>query len=214
MSDMLIDSFWKIMERGGIVMWPLLILSLASMTLTFERLWFFITQNHPGQMIKIDQIGRLLRGGDKDKVRLLVESDRSVYGRAVARLVNEKQMSDAGMIDAVESQRKRLERYMPLLSTIITAAPMIGILGTVIGIIQAFEVLSESSGVAAETSELSRGIAEALITTAAGLIVMLITLFPYNAFKAQIDRTLSRLESLTASALMDQQEPVKDADAD
>ncbi|QDU33818.1 Biopolymer transport protein ExbB [Poriferisphaera corsica] len=201
------------MQRGGIMMWPLLALSLTSMTLAFERLWFFVSQNHPGQKSKIDRVGRLLRDGDIEKARLLVEVDRTVYGRAVSRLVNEKNINDAGMIDAVESQRHRLERYMPTLSTIISAAPMIGILGTVIGIISAFQVLSESAGTA-ETSELSKGIAEALITTAAGLIVMLVTLFPYNAFKAQIERTLSRLESLTASALTPQDEPVAETESE
>ena len=71
---------------------------------------------------------------------------------------------------------------------------------------QHFRFLSAHAGTA-DTAELSKGIAEALITTAAGLIVMLVTLFPYNAFRSQVDRTLSRLESLTASALMSDEEP-------
>ena len=144
MFDSLIESFWVIMSRGGVMMWPLLVLSLTSMTLAFERLWFFLIQNNPSQISKMDHIGRLLREGDIDKVKLLVERDRSVYGRAVSRLVSEKRQSEAGVVNAIESQRKRLERFMPTLSTIISAAPMIGILGTVIGIIAAFQVFISS----------------------------------------------------------------------
>ncbi len=181
-------------------MWPLLGLSLVSVTLAFERLWFFTLQNNPGQLARVRQMGRMLRDGDQEKTVALVEQDESVYGAMLRRLLTEKHMNDAGIVDAVESQRRRLERFMPTLSTIITAAPMLGILGTVLGIIESFEVLS-LNGTAADPSELSYGIAEALITTAAGLIVSLISLFPYNAFRAQGERTLSRMESLASAGM-------------
>ena len=115
-----------------------------------------------------------------------------------------ERITEALAVDAVESQRRRLERFMPTLSTIITAAPMLGILGTVLGIISSFEVLSEQSAAAGGTDprSVSLGIAEALITPAAGLIVSLLTLFPYNAFRAQIERTLTRLETLANSAMV------------
>ncbi|WP_432800161.1 MotA/TolQ/ExbB proton channel family protein [Poriferisphaera sp. WC338] len=196
----MIDSFWAVMGRGGPVMWPLLGLSLVSVTLAFERLWFFTLQNNPGQLARVRQMGRMLRDGDQEKTVALVEQDESVYGAMLRRLLTEKHMNDAGIVDAVESQRRRLERFMPTLSTIITAAPMLGILGTVLGIIESFEVLS-LNGTAADPSELSYGIAEALITTAAGLIVSLISLFPYNAFRAQGERTLSRMESLASAGM-------------
>ena len=89
---------------------------------------------------------------------------------------------------------------MPTLSTIITAAPMLGILGTVLGIIASFQVLAEQTAVT-DPARVSQGIAEALVTTAAGLLIAVVTLFPYNALRAQVDRTLSRIESLAASAL-------------
>ena len=198
MVERFFESFLSLMSRGGPVMWPLLGLSLLSVTLAFERLWFYIMQNNPGQLARVRQMGRLLRNGEHQKIEALVESDESVYGAMLRRLLGEKHISEAGIIDAVESQRSRLDRFMPTMSTIITAAPMLGILGTVLGIIDSFQVLSVT-GTAADPSQLSYGIAEALITTAAGLIVSLICLFPFNAFRAQTERTLSRMESLAGA---------------
>ncbi len=100
---------------------------------------------------------------------------------------------------AAEIQRHRLERFSVILSTIITASPMIGILGTVIGIIKSFQVLGNTSGLA-DPRGVSGGIGEALITTASGLAVALLTLFPYMAFKGLADRGLGRMESVIAAA--------------
>ena len=86
---------------------------------------------------------------------------------------------------------------MGTLSTIITAAPMLGILGTVTGLIQAFNILSDEG--VSDPRAISPAVAEALITTAAGLVIAIGVLFPYNAFRAQLDRTLSRIESLIAA---------------
>jgi len=207
MLSFILDSFWQVMHRGGLVMWPLLALSFLAVMLSFERFWFFIQTNTASRLARTSKVGRLLRQNRVSDVQLLMDQDRSVYGAMLRRLLGDPRITEAGAVDAVESQRGRLERFMPLLSTIITASPMIGILGTVLGIISSFEVLSEQTA-SADPRAVSQGIAEALISTAAGLIVSLITLFPYNLLRAQIDRTLSRLESLANSALMRSTDPL------
>jgi len=198
MLDELITSFTSLFERGGMVMFPLLLLSLVAVTFAFERCWFFIRTNNPARISRVSKIVRLLRRGELDAARQLVVADRSVYGRVVSMLLEEG-ANESTLIEAVESQRPRLERFMSMLSTIITAAPLLGILGTVIGIISSFEVLSDQAA-ATDPRQVSAGIAEALLTTAAGLIVALVVLFPFNAFRTQIDRTLSRIEAIGAAA--------------
>jgi len=194
------DAFWDLMERGGAVMWPLLALSLLAVTLLFERCWFWVKTNRPSQLVRLRQIGKLLRRNDTSDVRAMIDNDRSVYGRVVAALLDETDFSaEARLTQAVESQRPRLERFMTTLSTIITAAPLLGILGTVMGIISSFRVLAEQV-TPTDPRSVSQGIAEALLTTAAGLTIALITLFPYIAFRGQIGRTLSRIEALAATA--------------
>ena len=82
---------------------------------------------------------------------------------------------------------------------------MLGILGTVFGIISSFRVLSDSAAVT-DPRAVSQGIAEALLSTAAGLLVAIVVLFPYNSFRAQVDRTLSRIEVLAAARQFAQNE--------
>ena len=192
------DSFTELMRRGGWVMWPLLMLSLVGMTLAIERCWFWLRTNPPGRSGWLRRLNRLLGNGDISGARVLLEANRSVYGRVADHLLD-KGASEAVAAESIEAQRPHLERFMPTLSTIITAAPMLGILGTVVGIISSFRILSDSTS-ATDPRAVSQGIAEALITTAAGLVVAIVVLFPYNAFRAQIDRTLGRFEVLVAAA--------------
>lgn len=197
MFNQWINNLSDLMARGGVVMWPLLLLSIFGLALCFERAWFWITTNHPGRTAKFARVARHLRDGDHAAARALIEDDRSVYGNLVRQMLDEN-ASDAVVTEAVDRQRPRMDRFMPTLGTIITAAPMLGILGTVTGIIAAFKVLSDA--MVTDPSKIGAGIAEALLTTVAGLIIALVVLFPYNAYRAQIDRTLSRMEALIASA--------------
>ena len=199
MFDTIRDGFWELIQRGGVVMWPLLALSLLTITLAFERCWFWPGPNRPSRLSRLRRIGTLLRRGDRAAVKVLIDDDTSVYGRVVALLLDEPGgASEAALIEAVALQRPRMERFMTTLSTIITAAPLLGILGTVTGIISSFQVLAEQTA-ATDPRSVSQGIAEALLTTAAGLTIALVTLFPYNAFRGQIDRTLGRIEALAAA---------------
>ena len=137
---------------------------------------------------------------------------RCVYGRIVQRLLSEG-FSEPIATAAVESQRPRIDRYMSFLSTMITAAPYVGLLGTVVGLILTFRLLSEQA-TASDPRSVGIGLAEALLNTAAGLVVAVIAIFPYNAFRVQVDRTLGRIESLlaaasvTAAPVREEQKPV------
>lgn len=193
-----LDNIADLLERGGAVMWVLLGLSVLAVTLGLERSWFWLWTNHPGRVAALRATTALLRRGDGAAARRLLEHDRSVYGRLVRRIA-EVPCTPAAMLEAVEAQRPRLERFMPTLSTVITAAPMLGILGTVIGLISALNVFAGGQAVT-DPRLVSPAIGEALITTAAGLVVALVVLFPYNGFRAQIDRTLGRIEMLAAAA--------------
>ena len=192
-------------------MWPLLGLSVVGVALVFERSIFWLRTNPAGRLERIHQITRQLRAGQVDAVRVLVSHDNTIYGD-LTRMITDEGADDAVITEAVERQRPRIERFMSTLSTIITAAPMIGILGTVTGLIGAFRVLAGTQGTI-ELSDISGPIAEALLTTAAGLVVAIVILFPYNAFRAQIDRTLGRFETLYASASQGREVHVE-ADAD
>mgnify|MGYP001825731205 CR=1 FL=1 len=203
----MLASFLDLMGRGGWVMWPLGLLSLLAVTLIFERCWFRISTRSGARRRRLDENGRRHRIGQTPRAEHLATTDTSVYGDLLQQLLSEG-TSEASVSAGLESQRPRLERFMPTLGTIITAAPMLGILGTVTGIIRAFNVLSDKA--LTDPTQIAGPIAEALLTTVAGLVVALVVLFPYNAFRAQIDRTVGRMHALAAAARESRSEEVGD----
>ncbi len=188
-----------LIQRGGFIMLPLLFLSVVSLALSVERFWFWSTLHGARRLRRLQQIKDALRRGNLDLARKVASSDRSPYGQ-VATLLIEEGATEAVAVEAVEAQRHKFDRFMVSLSTIITAAPLLGILGTVIGIIRSFRVLGGGEGGLTDPGVVSMGIAEALLTTALGLVVALMTLFPYMVFKGQVERALGRVESLIAAA--------------
>ncbi len=151
--------------RGGPVMWPLLLLSIASLTVLIERLWFLRRQRDL--------------------------SPRAALENQLRRLALEQR--DLAAIDAaILAEQRRIERGLALLDTTITAAPMLGILGTVLGIIDSFSRLTAEVG--GDPLAVSGGVAEALITTAAGLVIALGALLPYNWLRGRVEDRLADLE--------------------
>jgi biopolymer transport protein ExbB len=196
--DVLSDHIALLIERGGYVMVPLLALSVISLALIIERAWFWIATHRPGRRQKLTRLNDALRQGKREAVAALVAGDRSPYAH-VAHSLLEHGSSDAVAMEAIEAERPRLDRFMVSLSTIITAAPLLGILGTVVGIIQSFRLLGEMRTLT-DPVDVADGIAAALLTTALGLIVALMTLFPYMLFRSHSGRALGRMESLVAAA--------------
>jgi len=211
MEGSLSDQLALLIEKGGYIMVPLLGLSVISIALIVERSWFWLVTHKPGRLEKLVRINDALRNGRFDEATALVQNDQSPYG-CVARGMLEHGRTEAVAMETIETQRPRLDRFMVSLSTIITAAPLLGILGTVVGIIQSFRLLGEQTTLT-DPAEVAGGIAAALLTTALGLIVALTTLFPYMMFRSQMERSLGRLESVIAAAQQGDQEARKDGSA-
>ncbi len=189
-----------LMERGGWAMWPLAALSLVAVTLSIERLLFWGAAHRPGRARWLSRLADALREGRAREARGMCESAGSFYGTFARRLLD-RGRTEAAAMELAEEVRPRLERFGATLSTIITAAPLLGILGTVTGIIRSFELLAvEMASDLSDPTQIAGGIAEALLTTAAGLVVAVVALFPYAIARAQQRRALGRLEMLTAAA--------------
>jgi biopolymer transport protein ExbB len=167
-------------------------------TATVERTLFWIKLHGRRGVREYDAVVTRLRNADEEGVRSMDRAGDNLYADVAGGLLDEG-TDDAHALAVVENQRPRLERFSVLMSAIITGAPMFGILGTVLGIIDSFGVLGGEDTLA-DPRLVSNGISEALIATATGLVVALVTLFPYMAFKAQSDRAMGRLEALIAAA--------------
>ncbi|MDQ7013557.1 MAG: MotA/TolQ/ExbB proton channel family protein [Planctomycetota bacterium] len=204
---------FQLFAAGGWVMYPLLAVSLLSVTLCAERFFYWFWQGESRTTRAIGRLSGLARRGEWAALREAART-RSVVGKFARLLLDDgggghrleagatseggpSGVPDIGLADvaqAVETIRGEVERFAATLSAIITAAPMLGILGTVTGIIQSFRLLG-TQGPVSDPSAVASGIAEALLTTALGLIIALVTLFPYSVFRAKADRCLGRLDA-------------------
>ncbi|MFG0285042.1 MAG: MotA/TolQ/ExbB proton channel family protein [Phycisphaerales bacterium JB039] len=205
--ESLIEPIRNLFQTGGWVMWPLAFLSLLSVTLIVERFLFW-GRAATATRRRWHSLARKIRQRDLAGARALAEDDHTFLGVFALALVEElKQgpLTEVAAREAVEQIRPGIERFSATLSTIITAAPMLGILGTVTGIIRSFEVVGAAAVTggegAADPTLVADGIAQALYTTAFGLLIAIVTLFPYVIFRARIERALGRLELLAAAGM-------------
>ncbi len=186
-------------------MYPLLLLSLVSITLSVERAAFWLRTHSRASRRRLARLMSKVRGGDTTAAIAMAERSGSIYMRFIAGLLDHATKTNAdtaatenAALELIEDARPIIERFSVVLSTIVTAAPLLGILGTVTGIIQSFRLLGGAETVT-DPAAVAAGIAQALYTTAFGLIVALVTLFPYVIFRSQADRCLGRLESVGAT---------------
>ena len=185
-------------ERGGPVMWPILFLSVIALAVTLERIfafWKFNMANFYFRDIQSKLFNLTREGRFDEALDCAARADSPVCHILTQALKNR----ETGFLETLEAASQlaldHLRRGLSVLDTTITVAPMLGILGTVTGIINTFNMLNVAGidNPAAATA----GIAEALITTAAGLIVAIAALFPFNFLIAQLKRRTAELEQVT-----------------
>jgi biopolymer transport protein ExbB len=191
---MMLDLF----QKGGVVMYPLLACSLVSLTVIFERSLFWIREKRAADNAVVDEVLELARVQEYQKIKARAEGAVDYVVRVlVCGLVHRKFSLSKAMEMAAMDEIKRMKRYLPVLDTLITAAPLLGILGTVIGIIHSFDMLGQAG--IQDPQAVTSGIAQALITTAAGLMIAIFTLFPYNYFMSKVEKVAVRIEKYATS---------------
>ena len=187
----------EILEKGGVIMWIILFLSIIAAVLIIERLLFF-------RKIRIDEekmINRLkstLRKRHFDEALSICENNPSPITNLMRVGIEHRDypaetIKDT-ILDAANLEIPQMEKHLPALGTITHIAPLLGLLGTVTGNISAFGVLGKLGSVG-DPALLAKGIAEALLTTAAGLIVAIPAIIFYNYLVNKVNHTIIRLEN-------------------
>ena len=190
----MIDIFLK----GGPVMYPLLLCSILSLTVIIERTFFWIREDVRRNQPLVDGVLELCRRGDWDAVRERVAGSKDFIIRILVSGILHREFSmGRAMETAASDEIKRMRRYLGVLDTMITVAPLLGIFGTVIGIITSFEVLG--AGGIEHPQAVTAGIAQALITTAAGLGIAILSVFPYNYFYSRVEDAAITIEKYATS---------------
>lgn len=179
--------------KGGPVMWPLLIVSLATMTVAIERLWFIFRELKLRRQEDAEKFFSCLE--KKDLVGALETGTHSTdfVVRALAYALEHREVSlSNAFLQAAGRELGRFDRGLPLLDTVITLAPLLGLLGTVTGLIHSFGILGDQD--LRSPTALTGGIAQALIATAFGLIIAVTALIPFNYLNARLERARRELE--------------------
>ncbi len=192
-------TFWEYMDKGGPVMWPILILSIIGFAVMIERAWVLrkarINVNEfLAKIRKALMVNRSLR----DAVKICEQYQGPVASVMKAGLLKhgqpkedvEKTIENAAMFETT-----RLERGLAVIATAANIEPMLGFLGTVTGMIGSFDALAKSG--LSTAGLVAAGISEALITTASGLIIAIPMQLAYNYFTTRINRFVRDVETST-----------------
>ena len=193
------ENFIHLFNSGGFVMYPLLILSLITLAIAVERFYYF-RNNRKGSKTFFHGVYHAAAAKDWDVVRQLCSEFPSALSRIIEQGMAHDQ-SEAAMKSAFEDRMSMesisFHRYLDYLSAIVTIAPLLGLLGTVTGMIQTFSVLDHGGGAAAITG----GVGEALVATASGLCVAIIAFCFYTYFDHQLDTLVTDTERLCSTVL-------------
>ena len=204
-------SVWDLCLKGGFIMIPLLALSLVCIYILVERSLLLKAALKEDRTF-MKRIKDYITEGEFESAMKLCKNTNTPYARLIQKGVSRigRPMND--VLVAIENvgnlEVARLEKGFSWLATTAAGAPMIGFLGTVIGMVEAFFALASAGG-SANVSILANGIYEALVTTVAGLIVGIIAMFAYNYLVSRVNRVMNQLEAKTMEFMDLLNEPVK-----
>ena len=205
-------SMWELIKAGGwFIMIPLALLAVVSIYIFFERLFAINHANRQDRSF-MDRIKDYIHRGEVDQALKLCQDTNTPYSRMIEKGVTRigRPMND--VLVAIENvgnmEVAKLEKGFNWLATTAAGAPMIGFLGTVIGMVQAFFQLA-SAGNNSNVTILASGIYQALVTTVAGLIVGILALFAYNFLTSRVNKVMNKLEGKTMEFMDLLNEPAK-----
>jgi len=188
-SNWLIDKFHK----GGPIMWPILIVSIIGLTVVIERIFWWTGRWFRRDPKRIEKVFTAIEHGDTAEASRLSRGSRDPVLRMMWNGLNHQHASLQGALQvAAGIEIKRAGRFLVVMDTLVTLAPLLGLLGTITGLIRSFSFLgNEELAVQAVTG----GIAEALIATACGLGIAIFALIPFNFFTSRVSNLEFELQT-------------------
>ena len=194
----------EIFHAGGFVMYPLLVGSLVVWFVIFERIYRYWRLRQSLQAFQLEAINTLLRA-DRDALsRLCAQNSELPTARLLAFALERQASKDKRLSDhwpqAVERRRQienqELKQYLWILGTIASASPFVGLFGTVVGILQSFHAIAQTGK--GGFAIVAAGISEALIATAAGIILAVIAVMAFNSFQTKWAQLVLLVKTYTA----------------
>jgi biopolymer transport protein ExbB len=188
-TNFLIDNF----RKGGPIMWPILIVSIIAVAVVLERVFWWGGRWMRRDPKRIEKVFTAIETGDVTEASRLSRGSRDPVLRMMWNGLNHQHASLQGALQvAAGIEIKRAGRFLVVMDTLVTLAPLLGLLGTITGLIRSFSFLgNEELAVQAVTG----GIAEALIATACGLGIAIFSLIPFNFFTSRVSNLEFELQT-------------------
>lgn len=205
-----------LIERGGVVLIIILVLSVVAVAIIIERLLYLRRISSDDEKL-ISRLKMTLSKGHFDEALAICEGSPSPVTNLVRVGIEHREYSQevikSTIADAANMEIPRLERFLSMLGTIAHITPLLGLLGTVTGNIQAFGVLGDFGAAGGNPAILARGIAEALITTAAGIIVSIPAIIFYNYLVSKVNHLIIHLENRVSELVLLMRRPAVSTEA-
>ncbi|OIP98138.1 MAG: biopolymer transporter ExbB [Syntrophobacteraceae bacterium CG2_30_61_12] len=184
-------------EKGGILMGPILLCSVLALAIFAERLIRFAMTRSRGAGLA-EKVASLLLESKEEEARAIAEESQSPMGRVLMQAIEvkgrERELLETVIVNAIDEEVRGLSSYLQGLATICNIAPLLGLLGTVMGLIKAFMMIQQLGG-KVNAAVLAGGIWEAMLTTAFGLAVALPTMVAHSYLVSRIEQYESRLQA-------------------
>lgn len=183
----------ELFHEGGYIMWPILITSLVGVTVVIERIIFTLREMKSRNPELVERILEKVEAGDFDGAIALGRETNDYIARIMVYTLSHRETSlQNAFIRSSNSELTRFGQGMPTLDTCITAAPYLGLIGTILGMMTTFG--SMEGDIASAASKITGGVAEALIATAAGISIAVIGLLPFNYLNARWENARHEVE--------------------
>jgi len=177
----------ELFHAGKEIMWPILMLSFVMVTVVFERVFFTIRENANREPEVVEKMLEAVERRDIEGALAIGRQSKDFVARILVYSLSNREYSlSNAFIRASSQELGRFQQGMATLDTVITAAPLLGLLGTVTGMMRTFGALG-GGDVAAAAGTITGGVAEALIATACGLCIAILGLLPFNYLNARIE---------------------------
>jgi biopolymer transport protein ExbB len=182
-----------IFEKGGPIMWPLLVASMLALATVLERVLFLANEGRKRDLKARERLFAEVERGEIDNAIRISRKSKDYVVRTLSYALEHKEKSlPNALLLAQARELKRFKRGISVLDTVITLSPLLGLLGTVTGMMSSFSLIGGDLGA---PGAITGGIAEALIATAFGLGIAIISLLPFNILNARLDAAGQEIES-------------------
>lgn len=204
MTPILANTLVDLFHKGGPIMWPIVCVCIVAIAIIAERSWWWLMLARSRRTDLLDQVLTSLDQGKAEQAQQLCANSNDPVLRVLHAGIAHRHASITSALQAAAGiEIKQAGRFLTAMDTIITLAPLLGLLGTVTGIMGSFQSIGGSE---LAVEKVTGGIGEALIATAFGLGIAIVTLIPYNWFHAKvaslqhdIETAASNLEVITAT---------------